>query len=120
MAGGGVEAGVRAGGDYRPSDPGHAADRRGEVVGHRGVRGVARRGGGAEAGAGRDRRGTVRADEGIGCDGGEAFRVERGATAVRCVSHGDVSAVAETAHHQIRPEGVDVDFRSGSGCDPRV
>ncbi|KAK8515092.1 hypothetical protein V6N13_122052 [Hibiscus sabdariffa] len=44
--------------------------------------------------------GRVRGYEGISCGREQAFRVERDAAAVRCVSYDDVSAVAEEAYYQ--------------------
>lgn len=38
------------------------------------------------------------------CEGQPAFGVELGTTAARCISHGDVSAVAKAAYDQIRSE----------------
>lgn len=44
------------------------------------------------------------------CEGQPAFGVELGTTAARCISHGDVSAVAQAAYDQIRSEGMTLDL----------
>ena len=94
---------MRAGGDYRPSDPRPAVLGRAEVAGDRVVRGTSWRGSeGPEARVGSRVLGAARKDETIRCGCKSALYVERDTGAIRFVLYVDVSAVAETAHRQIR------------------
>ncbi|KAL4290187.1 hypothetical protein GQ457_14G024900 [Hibiscus cannabinus] len=88
---------MRARGDHRPSNPRHAVDGPAYMATDRRVRGNKRRDKGDQEGSGAGGRGRVRGYEGISCGREQAFRVKRDAAAVRCISYGDVSAVAEEA-----------------------